>query len=92
MHGTAPPATLGGGSWPADAPAQLHYAQGDPYLDSAGTDAVQRSARDAGASFEVFIYPGDGHLFADPEGPDFDEASAKLMLDRELDFLAKLEA
>jgi dienelactone hydrolase len=90
MHGTAPPATLGGASWPADAPAQLHYAEGDPYVAAGDVKAVEDSVQAAGAPLEVFAYPGDGHLFADPDGPDYDEAAARLMLERELAFLAKL--
>jgi dienelactone hydrolase len=90
MHGTAPPQTLGGAEWPSGAPAQLHYAEGDPYLDTDNIEAFEQSVRGVGAPLEVFTYPGDRHLFADPEGPDYDEASAKLMLERELDFLAKL--
>jgi dienelactone hydrolase len=90
MHGTAPPTTLGGAGWPASVPGQLHYAEGDPYLSSEGVEAVQQSAGDAGASLEVFTYPGGGHLFADPEGPDYDADSASLMLERELEFLSHL--
>jgi dienelactone hydrolase len=90
MHGTAPPQTLGGANWPAGAPAQLHYAEGDPYVDAADVKAVEESVGGAGAPLEVFAYPGDGHLFADPDGPDYDEASAKLMLERELEFLGRI--
>jgi dienelactone hydrolase len=90
MHGTAPPRTLAGAAWPAAAPAQLHYAEGDPYLETENIEAFQRSIRGVGAPLEVFTYPGGGHLFADPEGPDYDPDSAQLMLERELDFLAKL--
>jgi dienelactone hydrolase len=89
MHGTAPPQSLGGAEWPSTAPAQLHYAEEDPYLDTDNIEAFERSVRTAGAPLEVFTYPGDRHLFADPDGPDYDEASAKLMLERELEFLGK---
>ena len=75
-------------SWPA-VPAQVHYAIGDPWVDAADVDSFRESAAAAGASVEVHTYPGSGHLFADPEGPDFDAASAALMLERELDFLAR---
>jgi dienelactone hydrolase len=90
MHGTAPPETLGGAEWPAAAPVQLHYAEGDPYLDAGNIEAFQQSVRDVEAPLEVFTYPGNGHLFADPDGPDYDEGSAKLMLERELNFLDEL--
>jgi dienelactone hydrolase len=90
MHGTAPPQTLAGAGWPGAAPAQLHYASGDPYLDAENIAAFERSVSEAGAPLEVFTYPGIRHLFADPDGPDYDRSSAKLMLERELEFLANL--
>jgi dienelactone hydrolase len=89
MHGTAPPQTLGG-KWPAAAPAQLHYSEGDPYVDAENIAGFERSVRAVGSPLEVFTYPGTGHLFADPDGPDYDADSAKLMLERELDLLARL--
>ena len=91
MHGTAPPQTLGGAEWPSAAPAQLHHAEGDPYVDTDDIEALERSVRGVGAPLEVFAYPGEGHLFADPNGPDYDGASAKLMLEREIDFLSRLK-
>jgi dienelactone hydrolase len=90
MHGTAPPGTLGGARWPADVPGQLHCAADDPYVDSAGLEAAEQSARDAGVTLEVFTYPVEGHLFADPNGPDYDAESARLMLERELALLGRL--
>jgi dienelactone hydrolase len=90
MHGTAPPETLGGAEWPTAAPVQLHCSEGDPYLDAGNIEAFQQSVRDVEAPLEVFTYPGNGHLFADPDGPDYDEGSAKLMLERELNFLDEL--
>jgi dienelactone hydrolase len=90
MHGTAPPQSFGGAGWPASTHAQLHYATGDPYLDAENIAAFERSVGEAGAPLEVFTYPGIRHLFADPDGPDYDRASAELMLERELEFLANL--
>jgi dienelactone hydrolase len=39
---------------------------------------------------ELFLYPGDRHLFADSSLPDYDEAAASLLLDRSLAFLTSL--
>jgi dienelactone hydrolase len=88
MHGWSPPEFLEA-RWPAGAPGQVHYAAGDPQIDSP-IEALEESARDAGGSLEVFTYPGSGHLFADPDGPDYDADSARLMLERELELLARL--
>jgi dienelactone hydrolase len=86
MHGTAPEETLGGNPWPDGVPAQLHYAAGDSWVSTEGIAALQRAAGDL---LETYTYPGDGHLFADPDGPDYDADSARLMLERELDFLSR---
>ena len=36
---------------------------------------------------ELFLYPGDGHLFADNSLPDYDENAATLLKERVLAFL-----
>ncbi len=36
---------------------------------------------------ELFLYPGDGHLFADSSLSDFDEEAAALLKERTLAFL-----
>src|SRR6266496_2868641 len=38
---------------------------------------------------ELFLYPGDRHLFADNSLPDYDEGTAKLLKQRVLSFLDK---
>jgi dienelactone hydrolase len=90
MHGTAPPAALGGAGWPPEVAAQLHNAAEDAYVDSAGIEAAEQAVREAGAPLESFTYPLRGHLFADPEGPDYDADAAERMLERELALLAGL--
>jgi dienelactone hydrolase len=69
---------------------QVHYAVGDPWLESGEVEAFADAVRASGSPIEVHAYPGDGHLFADPGGPDYDEESAGLMLERELEFLRRL--
>jgi dienelactone hydrolase len=39
---------------------------------------------------ELFVYPGAGHLFAEPGHPDYDETAARLATSRVLTFLAGL--
>ena len=36
---------------------------------------------------ELFLYPGDRHLFADNSLPDYDEGAAQLLKQRVLGFL-----
>jgi dienelactone hydrolase len=92
MHGTAPAASLGDAPWPSEMPGQLHKKERDPLMDDAGVEAIESSARSAQAQaqLELFSYPGEGHLFADPAGPDYDPEAAALMLERELEFLSRL--
>jgi len=40
---------------------------------------------------ELFLYPGDAHLFADNSLPDYDESAATLLEQRVLSFLDNLE-
>jgi dienelactone hydrolase len=40
---------------------------------------------------ELFLYPGDRHLFSDNSLPDFDESAAPLLTDRVLRFLDDIE-
>jgi dienelactone hydrolase len=90
MHGTAPPASTGETTWPAGVPVQLHKKEHDPLMGEEGVEALEGSARQADAPLEHFTYPGEGHLFADPDGPDYDAKAAELMLERELDFLSRI--
>jgi dienelactone hydrolase len=40
---------------------------------------------------ELFLYPGDGHLFADNSLPDYDEHAATLLNRRVLSFLDNVD-
>jgi dienelactone hydrolase len=40
---------------------------------------------------ELFLYPGDGHLFADNSLPDYDEDAATLLKQRVLSFLDNID-
>ena len=41
-------------------------------------------------SAELFLYPGTGHLFADPSSGDYDEDAAVLLKERTLAFLRRV--
>ncbi|MGV8852105.1 MAG: dienelactone hydrolase family protein [Rhodoglobus sp.] len=80
---------LGVDAWPAGVPAQIHYALDDPFRSQTEIDAVTQLVRAAGASVEVFNYPGAGHLFTDSSLPaEFDAASTELLWSRVLPFCA----
>jgi dienelactone hydrolase len=92
MHAALPPAAIGVSRWPASVPVQVHYAERDPWRDQRSIDALASSVKTAGASWEAYDYPGAGHLFADPDLPDYDAASAEQMFERVVRFLALVTA
>jgi dienelactone hydrolase len=73
-----------------DIPVQLHVAEPDPYESDDWLNAWYLRMRRAGADVEVHRYRGAGHLYTDPELPDFDEQAAERTWGVALDFLREL--
>ncbi|GAB7183709.1 dienelactone hydrolase family protein [Kitasatospora sp. Ki12] len=71
-------------------PVQLHIAEPDPFEPEDWLNAWYLRMRRAGAEVEVHRYRGAGHLFTDPELPDYDEEAAERAWAASLDFLAEL--
>lgn len=97
MHGAVPVETLneffGVERWPEGVPVQVHHAKEDPWVDAEGEVAPLGDAvRGTGAAFEEHAYPGSGHLFADPDLPEYDRASSEEMWRRVLAFLDRVDA
>lgn len=79
------------GTWPVDAPVQVHVAEGDEFATPDEVRAVRAAIEAAGGTVEAFAYPGDGHLFMDKGLPDeYDRESADLLLRRVIDFLDRV--
>ncbi len=79
--------------WPEGVPVQVHYASEDPWVETEEeVDPLRKAVTRAGAAFEAHTYPGSGHLFADPDLPEYDRASSEAMWRRMLDFLDRTEA
>ena len=74
-----------GEAWPEGVPVQVHGKEGDPFFeeDLEAARALAASTDDA----ELFLYPGDEHLFADSSLPSYDPAAAALLLERVRAFL-----
>jgi dienelactone hydrolase len=89
LFSAAFPASEFGGSWPAGAPLQIHMMEADEWAMEDLPAARELVETIEGA--ELFLYPGDRHLFADNSLPDYDEAAAKLLEERVLRFLDDLE-
>jgi dienelactone hydrolase len=78
-----------GTAWPAGVPVQIHAMESDPFfIDEGDIDAARQLVATAEHA-ELFLYPGDQHLFADSSLPSYDAAAAALLTRRVLEFLAE---
>jgi dienelactone hydrolase len=73
-------------SWPKGVPLQIHMMEADPWVLEGDLDAAREMAKTIKTA-ELFLYPGDRHLFADNSLPDYDEPAATLLKQRVLRFL-----
>lgn len=93
FEGCVPMSEFGEG-WPANVPVQIHGMDADPYFSGEGdVDAARELVEQAAktTSAELFLYPGDRHLFADRSLPSYDGEAAELMVNRVLRFLDGLQ-
>jgi dienelactone hydrolase len=81
------PATEFGERWPAGVPVQVHGLDGDEFFVGDGDIEYAGAIVAEAARGELFLYPGDGHLFADPASASYDAEAAALLLERVLEFL-----
>src|SRR5215212_404392 len=82
FHAAVPTAEFGE-PWPPGVPLQLHTMADDDLGDA----DVARQLADQIDGAELFLYPGERHLFTDRSLPDHDEPAATLLLQRVLRFL-----
>jgi dienelactone hydrolase len=73
------------GSWPPGVPLQIHMMEDDEWAAEDLPAARELVETIDGA--ELFLYPGDRHLFADSSLQDYDESAATLLEQRVLAFL-----
>jgi dienelactone hydrolase len=89
FHGCVPPSEFGG-PWPQGVPLQIHLMEADEWALEGDLDAA-RELDETVESAELFLYPGDRHLFADSSLPDYDESAATLLKQRVLSFLDNVD-
>ena len=75
--------------WPPRVPAQIHMMEQDSEVLEGDLDAA-RAFDAATDGAELFLYPGDAHLFADRSLSDYDEDAAGLVRERSLAFLDRV--
>ena len=68
---------------------QVHGKDADPFF--AEDLEAARALVDSTDRAELFLYPGDEHLFADSSLPAYDVAAAALLIERALAFLNEIE-
>ncbi|MCH5675455.1 dienelactone hydrolase family protein [Streptomyces gilvus] len=87
LHGTsdlAPNASVD------DLPVQLHVAEPDPFETDDWLSAWYLQMGRAGADVEIYRYAGAGHVYTDPDLPDYDEEAAEATWRVALGFLDTL--
>ena len=89
FHACAPTSEFGS-PWPDGVPLQIHMMDADEFVLEGDLDAGRQLAETI-ESAQLFLYPGDRHLFADNSLPDYDESAATLLKQRVLSFLDNIE-
>lgn len=69
-------------AWPAGVPVQIHAMDNDPFFVGDGDIEAARELVSVVCDAELFLYPGDRHLFTDASIADYDEAATDLVIDR----------
>jgi len=85
LHAAIPPAEFGT-EWPDGLPLQIHTMEDDELGDA----DVARELDATIDSAELFLYPGDRHLFTDSSLAAYDEDAAALVRERVLAFLDRV--
>jgi dienelactone hydrolase len=86
FHSCLPTSEFGPG-WPDRVPVQVHAMDADPWFVDDGDIDAARALVDEAKDAELFLYPGDQHLFVDSSLRSFDAEAAALLTHRVLDFL-----
>ena len=76
--------------WPAGVPVQVHGMSADPFFAGEGDIDAARALVKESPDAELFLYPGDQHLFADSSLPSYVPQAAELLTARTLTFLAAI--
>lgn len=76
-----------GDAWPEGVPVQVHGKDADEFFLE-DIEAARQLVASADRA-ELFLYPGQEHLFADSSLPEYDAASAALLTERVLAFLER---
>jgi dienelactone hydrolase len=79
-----------GDRWPENVPVQVHGMDHDPIFAEEGDLDAARELVSSAPRAELFLYPGNVHLFADASLPTYDAAASELTTSRVLAFLSAI--
>lgn len=81
------------GPWPEGVPVQIHGMADDPFFGKEGDlDAAREIVAEVGPDLaELFVYPGDHHLFTDSSLPSYDAAATTQLLARSRKLLDRID-
>lgn len=74
--------------WPEGVPVQIHGMDADEFFAGEGDVDAARGIVESVPGAELFLYPGDQHLFEDRSLPSYDEEATALLMTRVREFLA----
>jgi dienelactone hydrolase len=80
-----------GAGWPQDVPVHIHGMDADPFFAGEGDVDAARAIVETATDAELFLYPGDRHLFTDSSLPSYDEQAAMQVIRRVLEFLDRVK-
>ena len=89
LEACAPPSAFAD-RWPAEVAVQVHGMERDPFFGPEGDVDAARELVGQAADGELFVYPGEVHLFTDSTLPSYDEAATAQVAERALAFLGRL--
>jgi dienelactone hydrolase len=78
------------GPFPEGVPLQIHGAEGDEFFAEDRPFAEEAVSLLGPERAELFVYPGDRHLFSDRSLPSYDAEAAALLTQRCLEFLDRV--
>jgi dienelactone hydrolase len=80
------------GPWPDGVPVQIHGMEQDPIFGLEGDlEFARQLVKSVGPELaELFVYPGDRHLFTDRSLPSYDADATALVVQRSREFLDRV--
>ena len=89
LEACIPPSEFGTG-WPRQVPVQVHGMERDPFFGLEGDLDAARELVAQADSGELFVYPGDVHLFTDSSLPSYDATATAQVVERIQGLLSRL--